>query len=540
MNKLLIFFVSIPALFLVCSSAIAQSPASTQEIKHTSENIEFLVYLPKDYHTSTGKTYPLLLFLHGKGERGDNIEMIKRHGPPKLINEGEWDPELPFVVISPQLSSEHYSWPTDIINNVFDEVIQKYKIDEARVYLTGLSLGGIAAWQYAVEYPERLAAFIPVCGWGNGAMACNLKEMPVWAFHGELDEVVKPKGSINMINAVKRCPNRNSTNTKLTLYPNVGHNSWEKAYSDPTIYTWLLQFSKEKEATTNAIPKEVATVTLQSTQNDAADLEELCELPESLPESSGLQYYANGLVWTHNDSGNQPVLYQIDTMGRVNQFKRITNAANFDWEDLAKDDEGNLYIGDFGNNKNDRKSFQIYKIGNPEKTKEERIAAEVITYAYPDQKSFPPAKNNLNFDVEAMIAFDNHLYLFTKNRTIPYSGYVKLYKLPNTPGEYTAELIDSLHLNNNDSPIDWITGADISPDKKKIVLLSSHKVWLIQDFKGDKFFEGRIETIQLPHITQKEGITFISNNAVYISDEKFKNTVGGKLYHLDLSPFIEL
>lgn len=518
---------------MIGNNLIAQPKPFTQEIHQTSENLKYLAHFPKDYLKNTNKKYPLLLFLHGKGERGENIEIVKRHGPPKLINEGKWDADLPFIVISPQLSSELYSWPREMINGLLNEVIEKYRVDETRTYLTGLSLGGIAAWEYAVHYPEKIAALIPVCGWGNGALACKLNDMPVWAFHGELDEVVKPKGSINMINAIKRCPNRNATNTKLTLYPNVAHNSWEKAYNDPSIYSWLLRFKKERENIT------FPTSTPPTEDKNAAVLKELCQLPAALPESSGLQYYDKGLVWAHNDSGHQPVIYQIDTTGKINQFKRITNATNLDWEDLAKDDEGNLYIGDFGNNNNNRKSFQIYKISNPEKIEEERIAAEVITYVYPDQKDSPPSKEYLNFDVEAMLALNDNLYLFTKNRTVPYTGYVKLYKLPNTPGEYTAELMDSLLLDNNNMIIDWITGADISPDKSKIVLLSSHKVWLIQDFEGDDFFKGKISSIQLPHITQKEGITFINNHEVYICDELFQNILGGKLYHLDLSPYID-
>lgn len=531
MNRLL--YCVYMGIMLLGSNLAAQHKHYTQEVHQTSKNLQYLAYFPKDYSKNTNKKYPLLLFLHGKGERGDNIEIVKRNGPPKLINEGKWDIDLPFIVISPQLSSEFYSWPKEMVNDLLDEVIDRYRVDETRTYLTGLSLGGIAAWEYAVHYPEKITALIPICGWGNGALACKLNDMPVWAFHGELDEVVKPKGSINMINAIKRCPNRNSENTKLTLYPDVGHNSWDKAYSDPSIYSWLLQFSTEKEiiATPTSTPPTV--------NKNTADLREVCQLPAALPENSGLQYYGNGLLWAHNDSGHQPMIYQIDTTGKINQFKRVTNATNLDWEDLAKDDDGNLYIGDFGNNNNNRKSFQIYKISNPENIEKDRISAEVIRYVYPDQKDFPPSKEDLNFDVEAMLALNESLYLFTKNRTVPYSGYVKLYKLPNMAGEYTAELVDSLLLDNNTMPIDWITGADISPDKKKIVLLSSHKVWLIQDFLEDNFFKGKITTIQLPHITQKEAITFINNHEVYISDELFQKTIGGKLYHLDLSPYID-
>ena len=147
--------------------------------------------------------------------------------------------------------------------------------------------------------------------------------------------------------------------------------------------------------------------------------------------------------------------------------------------------------------------------------------------------------HQLNFDVEAMIAFKKNLYLFTKNRTVPYSGYVKLYKLPAKPGHYTAELLDSLLLDNSNMLTDWITGADISPDKKRIALLTSNKVWLFQDFEGANFFKGKITPITLSHVSQKEGIVFINNSEVIICDEVFQHFLGGKLYHLDLSMFIQ-
>lgn len=527
--KFLLFYLFIYAI-VSCHHAIAQSIIRNQSVEITSKDIKFLVYLPKDYYNDD-QNFPLLLFLHGLGEKGENIEVVKRHGPPKLIKNREWNSELPFIVISPQLPSKYNNWPKTLINNVLEEVIQRYKVNAKKVYLTGLSLGGIATWDYAVHYPHKLAAIVPVCGKGNPSLACNLGNLPVWAFHGDQDKIVKPEGSIRMINALQNCSDRTRSNTKLTVYPNVGHNSWVKAYDDSSMYAWLLESENEKAKLDSvSMPKTIGS--------SSVILKELCQLPAALPESSGLQYYSNGLVWAHNDSGHQPVIYQIDTTGKVNQFKRITNAANFDWEDLAKDKEGNLYIGDFGNNKNNRKSFQIYKIGNPENIEEERIAAEVITYTYPDQREFPPSENQLNFDVEAMIAFNDNLYLFTKNRTVPYSGYVKLYKVPTAPGEYTAELMDSLLLDKNHMLVDWVTGADISPDEKKIALLTSNKVWLLHDFKDDEFFKGKTTSIQLPHITQKEGITFINNKEVYICDELFQNFLGGKLYQLDLSPYI--
>src|SRR5690606_2488100 len=340
-----------------------------------------------------------------------------------MIKNGTWPEDLPFVVISPQLPGKYNSWPSHLIDQILSELLVKYPIDNQRVYLTGLSLGGIGTWQYATNNPEKLAAIIPICGIGNPAKACELQKLPVWAFHGDQDGVVKPSGSINMIEALKNCKDRDEELTKFTLYPGVKHDSWTVTYNNPEIYKWLLKFKNEKipsdyiknaETLGNETEKIVNPDLLENT-----GMEELCSLPASISESSGLQSYQNGFVWTHNDSGSEPVLYQIDTTGKINKFITITNATNYDWEDLAKDAEGNMYIGDFGNNQNKRKNLQIYKISNPENAPSDRSKAEVIEYYYPDQNTFPPSPSTRNFDVEAMIVYKEHIYLFSKNSTEP-------------------------------------------------------------------------------------------------------------------------
>lgn len=529
------FFVGY-SIFLLAISVPVEG--HSQQLSYTTdERITYLIHFPEAYSSNQSSSFPLLLFLHGLGERGSNIEEVKRYGPPSLIEKGTWESELPFIVISPQLPEKYGYWPDFIITHILDHAAEKYNIDTQRVYLTGLSLGGIGTWNYALHHPQKLAAILPVCGKADPALSCNLGQLPVWAFHGALDKIVDPQGSIRMIEALKKCKNRIDAETRLTLYPNIKHDSWTITYENPLIYKWLLNFKNEKVEPQNKI--EDFPTTPFTNVKEKGNLREICTLPKALPEASGLAYYEGGTVWSHNDSGDLPFVYQIDTTGRIVQIKKITNAANYDWEDMAQDSEGRLYIGDFGNNKNNRKSLHIYVINNPESIETERIEAKVITFTYPDQDAFPPPMHQLNFDVEAMIAFKKNLYLFTKNRTVPYSGYVKLYKLPTKPGHYTAELLDSLLLDNSNMLTDWITGADISPDKKKIALLTSNKVWLFQDFEGDDFFKGKITPITLYHVSQKEGIVFINNSEVIICDEVFQHFLGGKLYHLDLSMFIQ-
>lgn len=533
MNRTLcrISFILIIALF-----SLPQVKGQGQEAQVTGNGIKYLVYFPKNY-TKSKDSFPVLLFLHGMGERGNNLEIIKRHGPPQLLDKRSWSESLPFIVISPQLPSKYDYWPVNYIDDVLNHINDVYRIDQNRIYLTGISMGAIATWNYAMKKPEKIAAIIPICGKGDAQLACRLKSLPVWAFHGDQDEIINPHGSIRLIEALNRCQGRSKKITRFTLYPGVKHDSWTRTYKNPEIYEWLLQFKNtsldKAEDIEISEAKEVKTV-----PDSTFLLKEICDLPASLKESSGLQAYADDFIWTHNDSGNLPVLYQIDTTGKINNFKTITDASNFDWEDLAKDNLGNLYIGDFGNNKNTRKALQIYIIPNPNENDADRIKAKKISFTYSDQKGFPPSPDQMNFDVEAMIVYNENIYLFSKNNTQPYSGYVKLYKLPIVPGHYEAELIDSLFLGATNMFENSITAADISPDSSTIALLTYNKVWLLRNFENEKFFSGDIIPIQLPTLSQKEGITFKNNTEIYISDERFQNFIGGKLYLLDLSNFL--
>lgn len=260
------------------------------------------------------------------------------------------------------------------------------------------------------------------------------------------------------------------------------------------------------------------------------NLTKLADLPPVLKESSGLEYTPEGHIWTIVDS-NKPLLYGIDEHGKFIHTIHLNNV-NHGWEDLTQDDKGNFYIGDFGNNQNTRKSCKIYKIPPPDSVKDIVITAEIINYTYADQKEFPPAPSNLMYDMDAMASFGDHLYLFSKNRTVPFTGYTRVYRLPNTPGTYVAELIDSVNLGPGHMYQTWVTAADISPDKKTLALLTHDKVWLFHCFPGDKFFKGTKTTIPLNHFSQKEGICFRSNNELYVSDERTHDILGGCLYRL--------
>jgi predicted peptidase len=197
--------------------------------------MNYLLYLPKDYKV-TDKTWPLLLFLHGAGESGDNLNKVKVHGPPKLVESGK---DFPFIIVSPQ--SARFGWDTKTLAALLDEVQAKYRVDADRVYVTGLSMGGFGTWALAAAYPNRFAAIAPICGGGEPITARKIKDMPIWAFHGAKDKVVPPSRSEAMIKSLRAA---GAKEARLTIYPDAGHDSWTETYNNPELYTWLLDHQR--------------------------------------------------------------------------------------------------------------------------------------------------------------------------------------------------------------------------------------------------------------------------------------------------------
>lgn len=219
-------------------AVVFAAPALADDADQTSQRLDVTVkvemgywlYLPKDYDTK--ESWPLVLFLHGSGERGDDLELVKKHGPPKLIAEGK---EFPLIVVSPQCPKGK-SWEPYELNVLLDDIVQKYKVDEDRICVTGLSMGGFGAWELAAHMPRRLAAIAPICGGGDLSSARRLTKLPIWAFHGAKDKSVPVERSQEMIDAVTK----NGVTPKLTIYPEAEHDSWTETYNNPEFYEWLL------------------------------------------------------------------------------------------------------------------------------------------------------------------------------------------------------------------------------------------------------------------------------------------------------------
>ena len=224
--------------------SLAKAPKLGVQIKTATEvtlgagdsakkvNVHYLLSLPGNYDKQD--KCPLIIFLHGMGERGNDLNRVKAHGPPKLVSKSN---TTGFIIVSPQCPKSEY-WRIQKLSKLLDHILATTKADPQRVYLTGLSMGGFGTWAWAAREPQRFAAAIPICGGGDPSVARQLVKLPIWAFHGRKDNIVPLSSSKAMVGAIRKA---GGTKVTLTVYPQAGHNSWTKTYSNPDIYKWLLK-----------------------------------------------------------------------------------------------------------------------------------------------------------------------------------------------------------------------------------------------------------------------------------------------------------
>lgn len=233
--------------FLTCPTiaqeTTAESPTAGEQVEQrfkTSDGaeVDYLFYLPESYLAESDNPIPMLLFLHGSGERNGPLSLVAKWGPPKLAAAGE---DFPFIIVSPQCPRESI-WNSDVQVKRLEELLAKieteHPIDKSKMYLTGLSMGGYGSWRMAAEFPGKFAAVVPVCGGGKVEFAEKLVDTPIWVFHGDQDGAVPFQKSVEMVDAIKKA---GGTSIKFTSLEGIGHNCWSATYATPQVYQWMLQ-----------------------------------------------------------------------------------------------------------------------------------------------------------------------------------------------------------------------------------------------------------------------------------------------------------
>lgn len=197
------------------------------------------LYLPQGYHEQRDRAWPLIVFLHGSGERGQVLDKVKAHGLPKLIAAGQ---SVPAIVVSPQCDDD-IDWDPHLLHAMLLALRAQWRIDPRRVTATGLSMGGGGCWDWATAYPDDLAGIAPVCGYGRSLRLARMRAVPVRAYHGAADTVVPLDAQQSLVRTLRELGGQ----ADLTIYPDVGHDAWNPAYADAGLVPWLL--NRQRPAT---------------------------------------------------------------------------------------------------------------------------------------------------------------------------------------------------------------------------------------------------------------------------------------------------
>lgn len=263
------------------------------------------------------------------------------------------------------------------------------------------------------------------------------------------------------------------------------------------------------------------------------DLKVEFSLPKKLKEVSGITVSKDKkTIWAIEDQGNKNVVYGLDLKGNLTSDVLVENTENHDWEDITADSAGNIYIGDFGNNDNDRQNLSILKIDLKDASQKSTKVLQETKFHYEGQTEFPPKKSNWLYDCEAFVEMNGNFYLFTKNRSKGFDGTFLVFQVPNKQGNFEAKLVGRLKLQGGYSDA-AITSAAINSTKDKIVLLNHKNIQVLTGFSADDFSKTKIQKIPLHHNSQKEALVFLDDKTLLIADEKDKKE-GGNVYQFKL------
>lgn len=226
---------------LILGDSMANSEMINASFERTitkKVGLKYALFLPDGYNTQPEKSWPLILFLHGSGSRGDNLKFLTQGRPMTYAQQTR---DFPFILVAPQCPDGE-QWESDTLIALLDEIETKYHIDQDRVYLTGISMGGTGTWTLAIDHPERFAAIAPVCGRVILTLAYRIKDMPIWVFHGDKDNTVNISFSVDMIAKLK---SEGAKNVEFTIYPGAGHSIGDTTYSNPKLYEWFLAHKRK-------------------------------------------------------------------------------------------------------------------------------------------------------------------------------------------------------------------------------------------------------------------------------------------------------
>jgi hypothetical protein len=254
-------------------------------------------------------------------------------------------------------------------------------------------------------------------------------------------------------------------------------------------------------------------------------------LPKKLKEVSGITLSQDQkTIWAIEDQGNKNVIYGLDRQGKMVADVLVENAENNDWEEITKDNKGNIYVGDFGNNDNDRQNLAILKTDLKDASQKTTKVIQTTNFHYEGQTEFPPKKSNLLYDCEAFVEMNGSFYLFTKNRSKGFDGTFLIFQLPNKEGNFEAKLIGRLKLNGKYADA-AITSASINSKQDQIVLLNHKNIHVLTGFTPNDFSTTQIQKISLNHNSQKEAVVYLDDKTLLIADEKDKaKATGGNVY----------
>jgi len=231
-----------PYLYLKLLAVIFFGFFMSQSIAQEKQKVNYkhLTYLPKSYNTDTSK-YPLVFYLHGGSQKGNNLEKLKIYGLPYLVDQGK---EFDFIMVAPQCPEGKY-WSTENwFDSLYNEVTSNYRIDKSRVYVTGISMGGYGTYITALDHPEKIAAIVPLCGGINDndtTRICTLKDIPILTYHGTADDEISIQETERIAESLKKC-NGNIIFHRLT---GKGHGIQYLYETEPWIYEWLLMQRKD-------------------------------------------------------------------------------------------------------------------------------------------------------------------------------------------------------------------------------------------------------------------------------------------------------